>query len=73
MAAPIEEVLSPSKTNSIKILKWKVKKGSMLSKGSVLALYIEEEDENKKLKWKTSVNGTVTEILVDENCTAKPG
>ncbi|XP_059160742.1 RNA polymerase II subunit A C-terminal domain phosphatase-like [Physella acuta] len=69
MAATDEEVLSPA---NIEIVKWKVTKGSMVFKGSVLALYVLVGNENKTqpLKLKTSISGIVAHINIEEGKTA---
>ena len=64
-------ILSPS-SKDIRITKWKVKKDSVLSRGSVLALYV-ETDSTLTQKLQSQRSGIVTEILVEENNVAKPG
>ena len=54
----------------IKITKWKVKKGSRVSKGTILALYevLNKEAQEEKppvLKLKSAVTGTVASLTVD--------
>ena len=74
MAAPIE--IRPPSDRNIKIVKWKVKKDSMIYKGSVLALYVldgENADNQVQLKLKASRNGTVSEIVAAENSVINSG
>ncbi|KAH9488064.1 RNA polymerase II [Bulinus truncatus] len=65
MAATDEEVLAPG---DIEIIKWKVKKGFMVFKGSVLALYVDAGTENKSQtkKLKANHSGIVSKILAVE-------
>ncbi|KAK0051541.1 RNA polymerase II subunit A C-terminal domain phosphatase [Biomphalaria pfeifferi] len=66
MAVTDEEVLAPS---DIEIVKWKVKKGTMVFKGSVLALYVDAGTENKNQtkKLKANHSGIVSQIVTGEN------
>ena len=55
----------------IEIEKWKVKKDSMVMKGSVLALY--KVQNKSQLKLKSTATGIVDEILVEAGMKSDPG
>ena len=69
MAAAMQ-VVSPG-DGTIKILKWKVKKDSMVMKGSILALY-EAPNTKSQLKLKSTAT-IVDEILVQAGSESPPG
>ncbi|KAK7114244.1 RNA polymerase II subunit A C-terminal domain phosphatase-like [Littorina saxatilis] len=56
----------------IKLVKWKVKKDSMVTKGAVLALY-EVENTESQAKLKSTASGIVDKIFVDAGMAAEPG
>lgn len=64
------QVRAPS-DSSIKITKWKVKKGYRVSHGSVLCIYESENGKNQKLK--SNQVGTIVDILVNEGGEACAG
>ncbi|BFZ13002.1 hypothetical protein BsWGS_16041 [Bradybaena similaris] len=72
MAANDKEVTWSGK-NTIEILKWKVRKGSMVSKGSVLALYAEECNKLHVEKLKSKDSGLVIQVSVEEGAVVHPG
>ncbi|XP_070575591.1 RNA polymerase II subunit A C-terminal domain phosphatase-like [Ptychodera flava] len=78
MATPLKTVCLPG-TISCRIAKWKVKPGSTISQGSVLALYETVNSENgdnrpvEKLKLKSNEAGTVQELVAKEGQTITPG
>ena len=55
----------------IEIVKWKVKKDSMVMRGAVLALY--EVQSRPQLKLKSTASGIVDEILVEVGKKCDPG
>ena len=69
MAASIQ-VVSPEEF-PIEIVKWKVKKDSMVMKGSVLALY--KVQNRSQIKLKSTATGIVDEILVEAGMKSDPG
>ncbi|XP_076448996.1 RNA polymerase II subunit A C-terminal domain phosphatase-like [Babylonia areolata] len=74
MAAPVR-IVSPE-DYEIEIVKWKVKKDSMVFKGSILGLYKGPKTKPDACdKLKSSANGIVDEIHVAEGmrCCVKPG
>ncbi|XP_077983386.1 RNA polymerase II subunit A C-terminal domain phosphatase-like [Glandiceps talaboti] len=78
MATPLKTVSLPG-TNSCRITKWKVKPGSPINQGTILALYKPMNPENgdnkpeEKLKLKSNEAGTVSELVVREGQVATPG
>ena len=65
------QVLLPGEKSS-KIVKWNVKPGAHVIKGTVLASYKPEgSEQNQKLKCNTI--GTVENIVISEGDTAQPG
>ncbi|CAL1528051.1 unnamed protein product [Lymnaea stagnalis] len=69
MAVTDEEVRSP---DDIEIVKLKVKKGNVIFKGSVLALYVNHGDEKKQSKkLKANCSGIISQINVEEGNAVK--
>lgn len=50
--------------DTIRLIKWKIGKGTRLSKGTILFLY---SFQQKEFKFKSNCSGTVADILVPEN------
>ena len=58
----------------VTIVKWKVKKGSMISKGSILGLFeISGSDPKSQVKLKSPMSGIVDEIFVAVGKECEPG
>ncbi|XP_006819784.1 RNA polymerase II subunit A C-terminal domain phosphatase-like [Saccoglossus kowalevskii] len=78
MASLLKTVCLPG-TISCRITKWKVKSGSKVNQGTVLAVYEQEKAENgntnasEKLKLKSTEVGTVYDLLAKEGQVVPPG
>ncbi|KAL8601091.1 hypothetical protein ACOMHN_040792 [Nucella lapillus] len=70
MAAPIR-IFNPEE-NPVKIVKWKVKKDSMVMKGSILGLYTNSKT-NSDVKLKSTETGIVDRIFIEAGMDCKPG
>jgi hypothetical protein len=71
----LEQITFPSGEKCSKIIEWKVKHGSLISKGRVLLHYMVDSgggtSEIQKLK--ASKVGTVTTVLAQEGSTIQAG
>lgn len=56
--------------DKIRLIKWKIGKGTRLSKGKILFVYSFQE---KELKFKSNCFGTVTDLLIVENSFVEKG
>ena len=65
MAAPVEIVRAPGTKTIIKIVKLKSKKEQKVSKGTILCLFKNDEDDTVR-KLKSPSTGTVKEVFMKE-------
>lgn len=72
--AEVRKVVVPGKF-PIKVTKWKVRKGTSISRGVVLALYdvLNPQSTQKNVKLKSSDGGIVQSVEVEEGEAINPG